>query len=62
MNAFLLANGNLVVPKRAESDGVIGDAMTVIGPAHPDYPKWRDFVQPATPEIEKAFGNQEPEQ
>lgn len=56
MNAYLLANGNLVIPRRAESAGMIGDALVVIGPGHPEYEQWRNFAQPATPEIEQAFG------
>jgi len=37
-----LANGNLVVPVRAESeDGTtIGDGLAEIGPDHPDFAKW----------------------
>lgn len=57
MNAYLLANGNLVVPIRAESDGVIGDALVVLAPSHPDHERWMDFADPAPIEIERQFGN-----
>jgi hypothetical protein len=58
MNAYQLRNGNLVIPIRAESDGVLGDALVVIGSAHPDYEKWLRFVQPAPADIEGEFGGQ----
>lgn len=35
MRAERLANGNLLVPMRAETDGVIGDGMIEVGPEHP---------------------------
>ena len=40
MRAERLPSGNLLVPARAETDGVIGDAMGVIGPDHPEYEMW----------------------
>lgn len=48
MNARILPNGNLLVPVRVESeDGVVGDAMTEIGPGHPDYAQWhKDLTDP----------------
>lgn len=57
MIAYLLNNNNLVIPKRAEGNGVIGDGLTVIDSTHPDYNKWLPFAQPATPEIESVFGD-----
>lgn len=57
MSAYLLANGNLVIPIRAESNGAIGDAMIVIGPTHPDYQRWHAEALTATPEVELEFGN-----
>ena len=36
-----LANGNLLVPMRAEADdGTVGDGMVEIGPDHPDFAAW----------------------
>lgn len=37
-------NGDLGVPARAESDGVVGDGMMRIGPDHPDYMEWQDAI------------------
>ena len=56
MNAYVLSNGNYLVPKRAESgDGVIGDGVEVISPDHPDFKAWSKFVKPASPEMNNAF-------
>lgn len=37
-----LPNGNLLIPKRAESEdgSIVGDAWFEIGPDHPDYQNW----------------------
>jgi hypothetical protein len=32
-----LPNGNLLVPRRAEGPGIVGDGWFEIGPDHPDY-------------------------
>lgn len=40
MKAFRLKNGNLMVPRRAEAEGVVGDAMVEVGPGDPDYESW----------------------
>jgi hypothetical protein len=60
MNAYVLLNGNMVVPIRVESEGVIGDILVVRAPSHPDYEKWRNFVKPAPAEIEQEFSDKEP--
>lgn len=60
MMAYVLKNKNLVVPIRAQTGDAIGDALTVIGPAHPDYQRWRQFATQATAEIEQEFGSRRP--
>lgn len=42
MNAYLLDDGNWLVPRRAEStDGsVVGDAMVKVPPDHPEAVRW----------------------
>lgn len=41
-----LQNGNLLVPRRAEGDGWLGDGMVEIGPDHPDHKRWvEDFAR-----------------
>lgn len=41
LTARRLPNGNLLIPKRAESDdGMIGDGMIEIDPSHPDFEMW----------------------
>lgn len=60
MIAYLLANGNLVVPFRAETDGMVGDMLDVIAPTHPDHERWLAFAIPAPDSIEAKFGNQKP--
>jgi hypothetical protein len=46
MRVVKLPNGNLIVPKRAESDdgAVVGDGFEEITPEHPDYQRWLSFV------------------
>jgi hypothetical protein len=38
----------LLVPKRAEGDGVIGDGMVLIRPDDPDYAAWERVASPPT--------------
>ncbi len=40
-----LNDGTLLVPKRIESNGIIGDAMAEIKPAHDDYKKYLEQYQ-----------------
>lgn len=61
MKSYRLKNKNLVVPFRAESDGIIGDALLVIDQTHPNYAAWLPYVTDAPPEIEKEFGNVDPQ-
>ena len=45
MNVKRLPNGKLLVPRRAESeDGTIGDSVEEIGPGHPDYRAWMEWL------------------
>jgi hypothetical protein len=39
------ADGTLTVPGRAEGPGIIGDGMITIGPDHPDYQAWDDWLK-----------------
>ena len=41
----ILPNGNLLVPMRAEGEGVIGDGLVEISPGHPDYERWLEYLQ-----------------
>lgn len=38
-------DGTLTVPMRAEADGVIGDGLVTIGPDHPDYQAWDEWLR-----------------
>lgn len=41
-----LANGNLVVPMRAEGEnGMVGDGAVEIGPEHPQFEVWDDYLR-----------------
>jgi hypothetical protein len=40
MNIRKLENGTLLVPKRVEVEGVVGDAMLEIQTDHPDYARY----------------------
>ena len=44
MFVFEHPNGDLVVPRRAELDGILGDGEERITPEHPDYEKWRNDI------------------
>ncbi len=44
---MMTEDGNLLVPARAESAGVIGDGVVEIAPDHPDYARWLSFVDSA---------------
>lgn len=55
MRVIKLPNGNLIVPKRAESeDGVIGDGVEEITPTHPQYTAWLAFVDDRDVEQNKS--------
>ena len=43
MNAYQLENGNLLIPKRAEAESLLGDGMTEVSPGDPDYAAWMDY-------------------
>ncbi len=45
MKAYALPDGRLVVPRRAESDGVRGDGMAVVETGDPDYRLWMDYFE-----------------
>jgi hypothetical protein len=40
MRPRLTETGTLLVPRRAESNGVVGDGMVEIGPDDPEYARW----------------------
>jgi hypothetical protein len=50
MKAYKLRNGNLLVPKRATAENIIGDGMIEIDKKHPDYKKWLPFAVPVEDE------------
>jgi hypothetical protein len=39
-----LANGNLLVPRRAQAKDVIGDALIEIGPDDPEFDQWIAYL------------------
>lgn len=45
MNAYRLPNGNLMVPKRAEGEGLVGDAWFEVGPDDPDFKSWMAWYE-----------------
>ncbi len=47
MQAHKLPNGNLMVPQRVtDADGTItGDVLVEIGPQHPEYRRWLDWMK-----------------
>jgi hypothetical protein len=51
-----LANGNLIVPMRAESEdcGIIGDALTEIGPEHPQFAAWEEWARKNSEDAEDS--------
>ncbi len=51
-----LDNGTLVVPKRIESEGVLGDSVIEIKPIHKEYQKYLEQYQR---EQELELGEQE---
>lgn len=53
MDAICLPNGNLVVPRRVESeDGqTVGDGFEEIGPDHPEYESWLPSSRPPRPDM-----------
>lgn len=42
-----LPDGRLEIPARAESDGVIGDGLLVIGPDDARFKIWDDYLRRA---------------
>ena len=45
MTAYRLPNGNLLVPKRAEGKGVLGDGLVEVGPDTPEYEAWTAYFE-----------------
>jgi hypothetical protein len=41
-------DGTITVPARIEQDGIIGEGETRIGPDHPDFRMWDDWLSAAT--------------
>jgi hypothetical protein len=47
IEARRLANGNLLVPKRAEGpDGLIGDGAEEVAPGTEEYRRWLPWIKP----------------
>jgi hypothetical protein len=40
-----LENGNLLVPARAEGDGVVGDGAVELAPGDPQYDEWVEWLE-----------------
>lgn len=45
MTPILLPNGNLLIPVRAEGEGVVGDAWRELSPSDPGYKQWLAELQ-----------------
>jgi hypothetical protein len=48
-----LENGNLLVPARAEGDGVVGDGVVELAPGDSQYDEWAEWLE--------RFGELEPD-
>ena len=46
MEPKLLPNGNLLIPKRADADGVIGDGMIEVSPESIEFQLWLPLLRP----------------
>lgn len=44
MTPKLLPDGSIQIPKRAEGDGIVGDAVEVISPGDPRYDALRKAI------------------
>ena len=57
MQAFLLPNGRLLIPRRAEGPGgLIGDGMVEIGPEDPTFAQWLPFASVNLPKKKPPSG------
>jgi hypothetical protein len=57
MKAFLLPNGNMLVPLRAEGPGgIIGDGLIEVGPSNPEFDAWLKWAVEAPQEMLKTNG------
>ncbi|WP_158675564.1 hypothetical protein [Nocardia stercoris] len=45
MTATRNSDGTLTVPMRAETNGIIGDALVTIDRDHPDYEAWDSWLR-----------------
>lgn len=45
MKIFRLPDNRLVVPKRVEAEGMVGDAYVPIDAEDPDYAKWEAWLE-----------------
>lgn len=59
MNAWKLPDGRILIPKRAEGDGVIGDGL-VLASAE-EAAEWAPWTEPAPPELTKWWAEIEGE-
>jgi hypothetical protein len=44
MRVYKKPDGSLIVPKRAEGNGVVGDGQEVLRPGSADYEKWNAWI------------------
>lgn len=58
MNAYLTADGQLLIPARVTlDDGSVGDGLVPIGTDHPDFAAWLEDALPMpTPQQPPAAG------
>jgi hypothetical protein len=50
-----LPNGKLLVPRRAETDGIVGLGMVEIGPDDPEFAAWEKWLRDNPQELVCRF-------
>lgn len=60
MKAWELSDGRIVIPRRADQDGFVGEGLDVVEANSIDAIEWKPWTVPATPEIEQRFAKKEP--
>lgn len=55
MFCYKLQDGSLLIPVRAETDGVVGDTLKRITKEDPDYFDWEKEAVKAPASVEKIF-------
>ena len=53
MNAYLLKSGRVLIPKRAEGPGLIGDGYIEVAADSPEAKAWAKWTVPAPKEMDK---------